>query len=139
MRAHAGGSATPFLFATLGVLLALLLLALVAWSRSTPLDADAMLAELERALARSGRPISDGVTLAALERRFRSSPEASGYVRALRLARFSGERGLPTLRQRRALRAQLRAGLGLGGALRALWALPPRPTRVRRRLRRPAA
>ena len=33
----------------------------------------------------------------------------------------------------RALRAQLRAGLGLGGAVRALWALPPRPQRARRR------
>ena len=42
--------------------------------RSTPTR---MLAELERALARSGRPISDGVTLAALERRFRTSPEAA--------------------------------------------------------------
>jgi hypothetical protein len=138
-RAHSGGSATPFLIAALGVFAVLLVLALVAWSRSAALDSDALLAELERALARSGRPISDGVTLAALERRFRSSPEAAGYVRALRLARFSGERTLPTLRQRRALRAQLRAGLGLAGALRALWALPPRPERARRRARSHAA
>jgi hypothetical protein len=113
---------------------ALLTLALVAWTRTGSLDAEALLAELERALRRSGRPISDGVTLVALERRFRTSPEAAAYVRALRMARFAGEDGLPTLRQRRALRAQLRAGLGLGGALRALWALPPRPKRARRRI-----
>jgi Transglutaminase-like superfamily len=127
---HSGGSATPFLLGALGMLVALLVLALFIWSRSAPLDADALLAELERALSRSGRPISDGVTLAALERRFRTSPEAAGYVRALRVARFAGGGALPTLRQRRALRAQLRAGLGLGGALRALWALPPRPKRA---------
>jgi len=46
------------------------------------------------------------------------------------MARFAGDGALPTLRQRRALRAQLRAGLGLWGALRALWALPPRPERA---------
>jgi hypothetical protein len=72
------------------------------------------------------------VTLAALERRFRTSPEAAAYVHTLRMARFGGEGKLPTLHQRRALRAQLRAGLGLGGALRALWALPPRPKRASR-------
>ena len=69
------------------------------------------------------------MTLAALERRFRTSPQAAAYVRALRMARFSGDTELPSLGQRRALRAQLRAGLGLTGALRALWALPPRPRR----------
>ena len=132
-RHHAGSAAGPVLLGALGVLLALLTLGLVAWRRTGGLDADAMLAELERALARSGRPLSDGVTLASLERRFRTSPEAAAYVRALRRARFAGDGELPTLRQRRALRAQLRAGLGLGGALRALWALPPRPERVRRR------
>jgi protein-glutamine gamma-glutamyltransferase len=129
---QSGGSAAPELFAALGVLLVLLALGLVMWIRSVPLDADGMLAELERALSRSGRPVSDGVTLAALERRFRTSPEAAAYVHALRMARFGGEQTLPTLHQRRALRAQLRAGLGLGGALRALWALPPRPKRARR-------
>jgi hypothetical protein len=122
----------------LGVLVALLVLALAAWTRSGPLDADGMLAELERALARSGRPIADGVTLAALERRFRTSPGAAGYVRALRMTRFAGDTALPTLGQRRALRAQLRAGLGLGGALRALWALPPRPEWRQRRRRQPS-
>lgn len=136
---RSSSSGAPILLGTLGVLAVLSLLALLAWSRTSPLDADGLLAELERALARSGRPISDGVTLAALERRFRTSPDAVGYVHALRMARFGGDEILPTLRQRRALRAQLRAGLGLGGALRALWALPPRPKRALRRPRPRAA
>jgi transglutaminase-like putative cysteine protease len=127
---HSGGSLSPVVLAMLGVLAVALVLALVTWTRSGGLDADGLLAELERALVRSGRPISDGVTLVALERRFRSSPGAAAYVRALRMARFAGDGALPTLRQRRALRAQLRAGLGLWGALRALWALPPRPERA---------
>jgi hypothetical protein len=129
---HSASSTGPFLLGTLGVFLLLVLLGLVAWRRTAAFDADRLLAELERALARSGRPISDGVTLASLERRFRTSPEAAGYVHALRMARFGGDDIVPTLRQRRALRAQLRAGLGLGGALRALWALPPRPKRALR-------
>ncbi|MGH2886447.1 MAG: transglutaminase-like domain-containing protein, partial [Solirubrobacteraceae bacterium] len=119
-----GGSIVPLLLGALALLVALIVGAVVVWRRTRPLDADGLLAELERALARSGRPLSDGVTLAAIERRFRSSPEAAGYVQALRMARFAGREGLPTLRQRRALRAQLRAGLGVVGALRALWALP---------------
>jgi hypothetical protein len=132
---HSDSSTGPILLGAFAVLVFLMLLSLVAWSRTAPFDADRLLAELERALARSGRPISDGVTLASLERRFRTSPEAAGYVHALRMARFGGDEILPTLRQRRALRAQLRAGLGLGGALRALWALPPRPKRALRRAR----
>jgi transglutaminase-like putative cysteine protease len=137
-HAQSSDSSEPILLGVLAVLAVLLLLALFAWSRTSPLDSEGLLAELERALARSGRPISDGVTLAALERRFRTSPEAAGYVNALRMARFGGDETVPTLRQRRALRAQLRAGLGLGGAVRALWALPPRPKRSPRRRRRTA-
>ena len=98
-------------------------------------SAEEMLAELERALARSGRTISTGVTLAELERRFRTSPDAAAYIRAIRMARFAGDRRPPTTDERRALRTQLRAGLGMGGLLRGLWALPPRwrmPT-IRRR------
>jgi hypothetical protein len=132
---HSDSSTGPILLGTLGVLLLLVLLGLAAWTRTAPFDAERLLAELERALARSGRPISDGVTLASLERRFRTSPEAAGYVHALRMARFGGDDILPTLRQRRALRGQLRAGLGLGGAVRALWAVPPRPKRALRRAR----
>jgi protein-glutamine gamma-glutamyltransferase len=133
---HSGGSLSPVVIALLSVLAVALVLAVFTWSRSGGLDADALLSELERALSRSGRPIADGVTLAALERRFRTSPQAAAYVRTLRMARFGGDVSVPTLGQRRALRAQLRAGLGLGGALRALWALPPRPERARWRRRR---
>jgi len=89
--------------------------------------------ELERALARSGRPVAAGVTLAALERNLRGSPDAAAYVRALRLQRFGAQSGPPTPLQRRALRAQLRLGLGALGALRAIWALPPRRRSAGRR------
>ena len=129
--AHHGGSFSTPLLVALGVILVLLGLGFGAWRRMAPLGEEGMLAELERALARSGRPLSDGVTLSSVERRFRTSPDAAAYVRLLRLARFAGGTEVPTLRQRRALRGQLRAGLGLGGALRALWALPPRPQRKR--------
>ncbi len=127
---HRGSFSTPLLV-TLGVILVVLGFGFGAWRRMAPLGEEGMLAELERALARSGRPLSDGVTLSSVERRFRTSPDAAAYVRLLRLARFAGGTEVPTLRQRRALRGQLRAGLGLGGALRALWALPPRPQRKR--------
>ncbi len=88
------------------------------------------LGELERALSRTGRPLRDGTTLAALEHRFRSAPDAAAYIRALRMQRYGGiwpPPSPPTAAQRRALRSELRAGLGLSGRLRALWALPPRP------------
>jgi transglutaminase-like putative cysteine protease len=95
------------------------------------------LTELERALARTGRPLRAGVTLAELERRFHDSPEAAGYVRALRLARYGGLSEPLSGAGRRALRAELRLGLGLAGRLRALWALPPRlPSRLQSRLHR---
>ncbi len=100
-----------------------------AWRHRTGGDP---LAELERALARTGRPLAGGVTLTALEHRFRSSPEASAYIRALRLGRYGTAPAPPTAVGRRALRAQLRVGLGAGGWLRALWALPPRPPTPRR-------
>ncbi len=135
---HGTSPAGIVLPVTLGVLVVVLGAAFLLWRRTAPLGPDGLLAELERALARSGRPISDGVTLAAVERRFRTSPEAAGYVRKLRAARFGGGSEMPTLGQRRALRAQLRAGLGLGGAIRALWALPPRPHRARGRSARRA-
>ncbi|MGZ4196974.1 MAG: transglutaminase-like domain-containing protein [Solirubrobacteraceae bacterium] len=106
------------------VMLAALMLALT-WTSGEP-TADEMLAELERALSRSGRPVTTGVTLAELERRFRTSPDAASYIRTIRMARFAGEGRAPTTDERRALRMQLRAGLGMGGLLRGLWALPPR-------------
>ena len=115
----------------LAVLGGLLLLGL-ATITVPPVEAptsDELVAELERALARSGRPVAAGVTLASLERRFRTSPDAVGYLRAIRDTRFAGAAQLPTVAQRRALRAELRFGLGFAGRVRALWALPPRPGR----------
>jgi transglutaminase-like putative cysteine protease len=122
-----GGSSVGALLAVM-VLIAAAILALVlrARRRVGEQNDDERVAELERALRRCGRPIGDGVTLAALEHRFRSSPDAASYIRAIRLTRFAGLGEPPTPEQRRALRAQLRAGLGIVGSLRALWALPPR-------------
>ena len=132
-RTRSSGSGGALMPVALGVLALVFAAAFLAWRRTAPLGPDGLLAELERALARSGRPISAGVTLAAVERRFHTAPEAAAYVRKLRVARFAGGTEMPTLRQRRALRAQLRAGFGVGGAVRALWALPPRPRRARGR------
>jgi hypothetical protein len=84
-------------------------------------------AELEDALRRLGRPISNGTTLHQLERRIGShSPEAAGYLRALTAARYAPAPPQPTRAGRRALRRALATGLGPTGRLRALWALPPR-------------
>jgi hypothetical protein len=81
-------------------------------------------AELERALRRCGRAPAPALTLRELERRLRGAPDAAAYVRAVREDRFGW--GTPgTTGQRRALRQELSRGLGLGGRLRALWALPP--------------
>src|ERR1019366_10643622 len=60
-----------------------------------PRTAEQLVSELERALARSGRPASAEVTLASLVRQFRSSPSAAEYVRAIRLVRFGGRAELP--------------------------------------------
>jgi protein-glutamine gamma-glutamyltransferase len=90
-----------------------------------------LVAELERAMRRTGRPVADGITLSALEQRFARSPGASGYLRSVRLARYAGGRAGPTGEQRRALRRELAAEVGPAGRLRALWALPPRPLRRR--------
>jgi protein-glutamine gamma-glutamyltransferase len=121
------GSTSPLVWIVpLAVLLVVAVLILALTRTSGEPSADEMLAELERALTRSGRTIAAGVTLAELERRFRTSPDAAAYIRAIRMARFAGEGRAPTTDQRRALRTQLRAGLGMGGLLRGLWALPPR-------------
>jgi hypothetical protein len=88
--------------------------------------APADVAELERALRRTGRPIAPGTTLQSLERRFAHSSGARAYVRALTERRYGAGGPGPTASQRRALRRSLAAGLGPLGRLRALWALPPR-------------
>lgn len=89
------------------------------------------LAELRRALRRSGRDPQPEVTLDALARWLRGTP-AEAYVRTLAGARYGYEAGSPTPRQRRALRRELAAGLGPRGRLRAWWALPPRRPALRR-------
>jgi len=125
---HGSGSSALLVALALVAVLALALaaLALPITRRGEDATPDELLKELERALRRTGRPVGDGVTLAELERRFRTSPGAEAYVRAIRLSRFAGTSARPTAAQRRALRSQLSAGLGMLGALRALWALPPR-------------
>ena len=82
-------------------------------------------AELEAALRRIGRPATDGTTLAQLEQRFGRTPEAAGYLRALRAGRFAPAAPPPTPVGRRALRRELGSGSGPRGRLLALWALPP--------------
>jgi hypothetical protein len=135
-RVTKGSSSDLPWIATLAVLLALVVAMGVVATR--PLRSiDALVSELEVALRRMGRPLPAGATLTWLERRVGRSADASAYVRALRLARFSDTVRLPTRAQRRALRGQLKLGLGLFGGLRAIWALPPRwapwPTRAERR------
>jgi len=99
------------------------------WWTRPPLDGDALLGELRRALRRTGRPPERRTTLLQLERRLHDAPEAAAYVRAIRLARYAGVPPRVTGVQRRALRAELARNLGLGGRLRALHALPPRRVR----------
>ncbi len=93
------------------------------------------LAELQRALHRSGRTPAGGTTLTRLEALLGGArdPGAGGYLRAVRGQRFGGEGAPgPTVAERRALRRRLGDGLGLRGRLLAWWALPPR-VRLRRR------
>ncbi|MBV9838508.1 MAG: transglutaminase domain-containing protein [Solirubrobacterales bacterium] len=124
---RSGGGAGALLWIALVVLAALAALALRFARTARRPTAERLVGELERALARCGRPPAPDVTLAALERRFRSSPAAASYIRALRLNRFGDGGETPSPAARRALRIQLGAGLGAVGRLRALWALPPRP------------
>jgi transglutaminase-like putative cysteine protease len=122
--ARGGGTPAGPLLAVVVAVLALA--AGLAWMTRPRTSAEALVAELERALRRLGRPVPAGGTLAGLERRLSGSAEASAYVRALRLTRFAGAGGSPTRGQRRALRRQLCAGRGPLARLRAMWALPPR-------------
>ncbi len=123
-----GRSSSPPVVAIVLPVLALLALGGLGalWLRGARPAAEDLVAELERALARSGRPAAGGLTLHSLERRFHSSPAAARYVRRLRLARYGEREDPPTGPERRALRAQLAAGLGVAGWIRAWWALPPR-------------
>jgi hypothetical protein len=120
------------------VALAALFSGVVLWRRRTPFATLAPeVAELQRALHRSGRDPSPDVTLARLESLLGGSEAAAAYVRAVRDRRYARSTTPPTGAQRRALRRQLGSGLGLRGALRAWWALPPLPPgALKDRLRR---
>jgi hypothetical protein len=83
------------------------------------------LAELQRALHRTGRTPAPGTTLSALEPTLGGSNAALGYLRAVRAHRYGGASSGPTASDRRALRRELASGLGPAGRLRAWWALPP--------------
>jgi len=120
------------------VALAALLSGVLLWRRRTPFETHAPeLAELERALHRSGRDPAPDVTLARLEGLLGGSEAAAAYVRAIRDRRYARATTAPTRAQRRALRRQLASGLGARGVLRAWWALPPLPPgALKDRLRR---
>ncbi|MDQ6834955.1 MAG: transglutaminase-like domain-containing protein [Actinomycetota bacterium] len=135
-RTPTAAGPSPWLLLPAGAAGVLLLLALVAALRPRR-GVETRMHELERALARTGRPLGPEVTLAVLERRFHDSPAAAGYVRTLRLARYAGRSDISVPGGRGAVRAQLRQGLGATGRLRALWALPPRPALGSRRRSRP--
>lgn len=128
-RQPGDGSRWPALLGALGAVAVLGGGLLLRRALRPPAGVEALLAELERALRRTGRPPSPRTTLGQLEHRFHDAPDAAAYVRAIRLARFGGEPPAVTPRQRRALRGELARGLGLSGRLRALFALPPRATR----------
>jgi transglutaminase-like putative cysteine protease len=130
----AGGGGDP----TVPLALALVALALVAGGvvlairrrRRLVRSGDPELEELRGALARTGRGPSPDMTLARLEQLLAGSDGALGYLRALRLARYGSGADAPTARQRRALRRELGAGLGIRGRLWSIWALPPHPREV---------
>ena len=122
------GGVSPVLYVLLGGLAVLALAAAaIVVRRGRPPDAPLApeLAELQRALHRTGRTPPAATTLSALELTLGGSDAAVGYLRALRDQRYGGGRGGPTTAQRRALRRELASGLGVSGWLRAWWALPP--------------
>jgi transglutaminase-like putative cysteine protease len=131
--ADAGGGTSVVWIVLGGVVLALVLSAAVLGvlrRRRLARSGDPELEELRLALRRSGRGVVPEMTLAKVERMLAGSDGASDYVASLRVARYGAGGPPPTPRQRRALRHELAAGLGLGGRIRALWALPPRSAEV---------
>jgi protein-glutamine gamma-glutamyltransferase len=120
--------------AALGLLLALVLVLVLVLRRGRRRGRrgrsnDEEIAELRRALERSGRAPQPHLTLEVLAQRF-AGTLAEGYARRLAAARYGYGASRPSRAQRAGLRRELAAGLGLRGHLRAWWALPPR---VRRR------
>jgi len=136
--ASSGGGSRTWLVVLGGAVLAVVLAAAVLSllrRRRLARSGDPDLEELRIALHRSGRPLVPDLTLAKVERMLAGSDGASGYVASLRVARYGAGGPPPTPRQRRALRRELAAGLGLGGRIRALWALPPRTSELVEALR----
>jgi transglutaminase-like putative cysteine protease len=117
------------------------LVVFVLWRRRRPFVPIAPeLAELQRALRRSGRHPAPNVTLSKLEGVLGGSDAAAAYLRAVRDQRYRRNGRGPTAAQRRALRHVLGSGLGARGRLIGMWALPPKlpPAHpFRGRLRRP--
>jgi transglutaminase-like putative cysteine protease len=135
--AGAGRSWRWLLWLALGLAAVSLVLSVALFIRrprgDTPMDR--AIAEVENAMRRVGRPVTTGTTLGQLEERFGSySPEVAAYLRALARARYGVGWTPPPPGGRRALRRALADGLGFGGGLRALWAMPPRIERQRSRV-----
>ncbi len=133
-RIRPSGGPSVWLLAGFGVLGALLLSALALAVRARrragawwPSTTEAALAELERALRRTGRAAPAGMTLSQLERRL--GIPGDGYLRALRAARYRPGAPEPSREQRAAFRRELAIGLGWRGKLLGYWALPPLPPR----------
>jgi transglutaminase-like putative cysteine protease len=108
------------------VALALGALWLRARRRGDAVDAERAIAELQRALRRTGRHVATGTTLAQLEQRLNLSRDAAAYVRALRAGRYAPRSRPPSASGRAALRRDLSEGAGWVGRLRVLRSLPPR-------------
>ena len=121
---NGGGWQLPVAGGVAAVLLSIA--GVVLWRRRRPfVPLSPELAELQRALRRSGRHPAPNVTLARLEGLLGGSDAAAAYVRAVRDQRFGRDAKGPTAAQRRALRRVLGAGLGARGRLVGMWALPP--------------
>jgi transglutaminase-like putative cysteine protease len=89
---------------------------------------DAQLRELISALSQLRSRAGGGITLLALERRLRmvSGSASGGYAAKLRAARYEpGRHAPPSAADRRALRRELSAGVGIRGRLQGLLAIPP--------------
>src|SRR5205085_6025370 len=106
-RRDGGGSGAGAVaaWAMLGLAaVALLALVLRARRRREPVAVEPGLAEFERALRRTRRPLAPSTTLAQLEGRL--GPGARRYVAALREQRFTGSGAGPSRDDRRALRRE---------------------------------
>lgn len=103
--------------------------------RRAPGGADAPLREVTEALKRVRSWNVRGSTLLALERRLEAEvgPGSAAYLAKLRAIRYvPGQHPPPAPSDRRVLRRELSAGLGLRGRLRGLLAIPPRRPAVPR-------